>query len=71
MEPLFVNKEKIASLLPMEECIEVMEKMFRSLAAGECLQPLRSMMWLPCRRPDGYRDLPGITARHTRKKFLR
>jgi alanine dehydrogenase len=49
MEPLFVNKEKIASLLPMEECIEVMEKMFRSLAAGECVQPLRSMMWLPGR----------------------
>ena len=49
MEPLFVSKEKIASLLPMEECIEVMEKMFRSLAAGECAQPLRSMMWLPDR----------------------
>jgi len=49
MEPLFVNKEKIASLLPMEECITVMEKMFRSLAAGECLQPLRNIMWLPDR----------------------
>lgn len=49
MEPLFINKEKIASLLPMEECIEVMEKMFRSLAAGECLQPLRNIMWLPDR----------------------
>ena len=47
MEPLFVNKEKIASLLPMEECIQVMEKMFRSLAAGECLQPLRNIMRLP------------------------
>ena len=47
MEPLFVNKEKISSLLPMEECIEVMEKMFRSLAAGECLQPLRNIMRLP------------------------
>ncbi len=47
MEPLFVNKEKIASLLPMEECIEVMEKMFLSLAAGECLQPLRNIMRLP------------------------
>jgi len=47
MDPLFVNKEKIASLLPMEECIEVMEKMFRSLAAGECLQPLRNIMRLP------------------------
>ena len=47
MEPLFVNKERIASLLPMEECIEVMEKMFRSLAAGECVQPLRNIMRLP------------------------
>ena len=47
MEPLFVNKEKIASLLPMSECIPVMEKMFRSLAAGECLQPLRNIMRLP------------------------
>lgn len=49
MEPLFVNKEKIASLLPMEECIEVMEKMFCSLATGECVQPLRNIMWLPDR----------------------
>jgi ornithine cyclodeaminase len=47
MEPLFVNNEKIASLLPMNECIEVMEKMFRSMASGECVQPLRSLMWLP------------------------
>jgi len=46
-EPLFINKEKTASLLPMKECIEVMEKMFRSLAAGECLQPLRNIMRLP------------------------
>ena len=47
MEPLFISKEKIASLLTMNECISVMEKMFRSLADGECIQPLRSMMWLP------------------------
>ena len=47
MDPLFINKEKIASLLPMEECIELMEKMFRSLAAGECLQPLRNIMRIP------------------------
>jgi alanine dehydrogenase len=47
MEPLFVNKERISTLLPMKECIEVMEKMFRSLAAGECLQPLRNIMKLP------------------------
>jgi alanine dehydrogenase len=47
MDPLFINREKIASLLSMDECISVMERMFRSLAKGECLQPLRSLMWLP------------------------
>jgi ornithine cyclodeaminase/alanine dehydrogenase-like protein (mu-crystallin family) len=43
----FINKEKIASLLTMQDCILVMEKMFRSLANGESTQPLRSLMWLP------------------------
>jgi alanine dehydrogenase len=47
MDPLYLNNEKIASLLPMTECISVMERMFRALASGECLQPLRSLMWLP------------------------
>ena len=47
MDPKFINKEKIASLLSMIECIEVMEKMFRSLAKEECLQPLRNIMRLP------------------------
>src|SRR5260221_9053930 len=47
MDPLFINKEVIASLLPMNECISVMEKTFRSLASGNCVQPLRPLMWLP------------------------
>jgi ornithine cyclodeaminase len=47
MDLPFINKEKIASLLPMNECIDVMEKMFRSIASGETNQPLRSIMWLP------------------------
>jgi len=47
MDPVFLNKEKIASLLSMNECISVMEEMFCSLSKGERLQPLRSMMWLP------------------------
>lgn len=34
----------------MQECISVMEKMFRSLAKGESIQPLRSLMWLPDRK---------------------
>jgi alanine dehydrogenase len=62
MEPWFVNNEKIASLLPMEECIQVMEKMFRSLAAGECLQPLRNIMRLP-----GGRGVLGMMPGHAEK----
>ena len=50
MEPPYINKEKIAALLPMDECISVMETMFLSLAKGKCLQPLRSLMWLPDKR---------------------
>jgi ornithine cyclodeaminase len=51
----YINKEKVASLLTMQECIAVMEKMFRSLAMGEAAQPLRSLMWLP-----GKKGLLGI-----------
>jgi alanine dehydrogenase len=47
MEPLFINKETVASLLSMDECIAVMEQTFRSLASGNCVQPLRPLMWLP------------------------
>src|ERR1043165_3667663 len=50
MEPIYINKETVASLLPMEECIPVMEKTFRSLASGNCVQPLRPLMWLPDNR---------------------
>jgi alanine dehydrogenase len=50
MDPLFINKETVASLLPMQECISVMEQTFRSLAGGNCVQPLRPLMWLPDRR---------------------
>ena len=50
MDIPFIDKEKIASLLTMQECILVMEKMFRSLANGEAAQPLRSLMWLPGRK---------------------
>ena len=49
MPPQYLDRERIADLLPMEEAISVMERTFHSLAAGECLQPLRSLMWLPDR----------------------
>jgi ornithine cyclodeaminase len=47
--PIYLDNEKIITLLPMGECIEVMDRMFRGLAAGEVLQPLRHLMWLPDR----------------------
>ncbi len=47
MPPLYIDKEKIASLLPMSECIPLMDTMFRDLASGTTLQPLRSLMRLP------------------------
>jgi alanine dehydrogenase len=47
MSPQYLDRERIAALLPMDACIPVMEQAFRSLAAGNTLQPLRSLMWLP------------------------
>jgi ornithine cyclodeaminase/alanine dehydrogenase-like protein (mu-crystallin family) len=47
MSPRYISKEEISSLLPMTECIPLMETMFRDLANGKTLQPLRSLMRLP------------------------
>jgi len=33
----------------MQDCISIMETMFRDLAEGRILQPLRSLLWLPDR----------------------
>ncbi len=49
-EPIVIDKETIKRLLPMSECITVMKDAFRSLASDQCLQPLRSLMWLPDRK---------------------
>ena len=65
MNPPFIGKEEVAALLPMKECIDVMESSFLALANGECLQPLRSMMWLPDKTGllgmmPGYAAGPGV-----------
>jgi ornithine cyclodeaminase len=49
----------------MHDCIAVMETMFRDLAEGRILQPLRSLMWLPDRSGllgmmPGYAEGPNI-----------
>jgi ornithine cyclodeaminase/alanine dehydrogenase-like protein (mu-crystallin family) len=44
-----ITDAEVRELLPMPECIEVMAEVFRSLARGDALQPLRSLMWMPDR----------------------
>lgn len=50
MEVLVVNREEVARLLPMTECIAVVEEALVALARDEATQPLRPVMWLPDRR---------------------
>ena len=64
-DPRYLSKEEVAVLLPMDECIAVMKDAFSNLADGKCLQPLRSLMWLPDRRGllgmmPGYAAGPGV-----------
>jgi ornithine cyclodeaminase len=65
MEPRYITSEKITALLPMAECISAMESMFRDLAEGRILQPLRTLMWLPDKRGmlgmmPGFAERPNI-----------
>ena len=50
MSVRIVGAGDVARLLPMNEAIDVMEEVFRSLARGDAVQPLRSLMWIPDRR---------------------
>ena len=63
--PRYLSQEEVAALLPMNECIAVMKEAFSNLAEGKCLQPLRSLMWLPDRKGllgmmPGYADGQGV-----------
>jgi len=49
MSFLFLNREDVESLLPMAECIEVVEEALRVLSRGDAVQPLRSALWMPDR----------------------
>jgi ornithine cyclodeaminase/alanine dehydrogenase-like protein (mu-crystallin family) len=46
MSFLFLNREDVESLLPMVECIEVVEEALRVLSRGDAVQPLRSAVWM-------------------------
>ena len=52
---LYLGSEEVERLLPMGECIAVMERALRELALGAAVQPLRSVM-----RLDGRPGLLGI-----------
>jgi alanine dehydrogenase len=45
--PLLLNRDLVASLLTMSECIEVVEKAFVELAAGAAVLPLRTSIPAP------------------------
>ncbi len=47
METLIVSHYEVSKLLPMAECVRVMEETFKALASGDALQPLRQAVWLP------------------------
>lgn len=42
-----LNQAEVTRLLPMEECIEVMDAALRTLAEGNAQQPLRTVLRLP------------------------
>lgn len=47
MKVLIANQDEVSALLPMNECIGVMEDALKMFAGGDALLPLRTMMILP------------------------
>jgi len=47
VDVLVLDGREIARLLPVAECIPVMEAALRALAQGEALLPLRTVLWNP------------------------
>jgi alanine dehydrogenase len=47
MDVVIVTQSEIGTLLPMDECIEVMDSTMRALAEGRAIMPLRQITALP------------------------
>src|SRR3989304_1488313 len=47
MGVLIINQFEVPQLLPMDECIGVMEQALATLARGDAILPLRPTLWLP------------------------
>lgn len=50
MKVLVVGHAQTKELLSMNECIDVMDKLFRTLATGDVVLPLRQAIWQPDRK---------------------
>jgi ornithine cyclodeaminase len=42
-----VSHQEVQKWLPMNECVDVMADVFKMLARGKAVNPLRNIMWLP------------------------
>lgn len=58
MQVTVIGCVDVPSLLPMGECIEVVDEALRRYSQGECDVPLRSILWLPD-RSGGLGMMPG------------
>ena len=58
MDTLVVGQAEVPALLPMAECIDLMERTLSALARGEAILPLRSILWLP-ERVGALATMPG------------
>jgi ornithine cyclodeaminase len=47
MKVLIINQGEVRQLLPMSECMAVMEETLKAMTRGETVLPLRPVMWLP------------------------
>ena len=47
MQILVIGQKDVPELLPMAECVQVMEEAFKAMGRGEAIQPLRKPMVLP------------------------
>lgn len=59
MKTLILSDQEVERLLPMAECIDVMEDALRGLARGEAVLPLRTVMRLPS-SPNFFGLMPSI-----------
>ena len=56
---LVLDERAVQDALPMQDCIDAMERAFQSVAAGDFVQPLRLIAWQPDGR-GGIASMPGF-----------